>query len=85
MPVAAAKPKTEVLDVWLAVDEEGDYAVGHDRSSAGERYDEEIGTSELGRRFVHLRMGVPLPTPLEVTEDMLIDETATVVAAIDPA
>lgn len=59
---------TATCEVWLIVDEDGDYACGRDRDSAEEQYRDEIGT-EPGSclRVIRLMVDVPVPKPTEVS------------------
>lgn len=51
------------VEVWVVVDESGDYEVGKEQDQAQERYDDEIGSSGP-RRYVRVVLSVPTPAPV---------------------
>lgn len=55
-------------EVWLCVDQAGDYAVGVDAESARSAYAENIGALEdtEGHRMVKVIVTVPLPEVVEL-------------------
>ncbi len=56
------------IEVWVVIDEDGDYAVGKDRESAAESFESDIGfNNENGTRRVKLTVSVPLPEAIELT------------------
>ena len=56
------------VHVWVAIDEQGDYAVsGASAEEAMERYGEDIGTPTGPMRVVEVSLGVPLPVPVKVS------------------
>ncbi|MFO0823028.1 MAG: hypothetical protein U0792_07895 [Gemmataceae bacterium] len=66
------------VEVWVVVDEDGDYAVGKDSEAASEAFEADIGSSaERGLRRVKVTVKVPLPKPLEVVGTVVEEEPAT--------
>jgi hypothetical protein len=57
---------TTQVEVWVMVDQDGDYDVGTSEELARENYDGNIG-GDAARRLVKLLLTVPLPEPLVVT------------------
>lgn len=56
------------IEVWVVVDENGDYAVGKDRESAGEAFESDIGVdNDTSMRRVKITVKVPLPEVIELT------------------
>lgn len=53
------------LEVWLVVDEAGDYAVGEDESLAEDAFNENIGSAGA-RRKVKLNVKIALPEAIAV-------------------
>jgi hypothetical protein len=64
--------KFKTLEVWVAVDADGDYECGVDEDAATERFDENVGGTG-GRRLVKLTVKVPLPTVIELTGEVEAD------------
>ena len=58
---------TAQVEVWVVVDENGDYAVGADDDGAYDAYDETVGGTRLARRAVKVTLTVPLPETVELT------------------
>jgi hypothetical protein len=56
---------TAEIEVFVAVNEDGEYEVGIDENEAGERLDENQGGYQ--RRVFALKLTVPLPKPAEVS------------------
>lgn len=67
--------KTGTIELWVCVDENGDYAVGKDRDQSQENYAGEIGDDSAGRRYITVLLTVPLPNPIEVAGTVEISET----------
>jgi hypothetical protein len=61
-------------EVWVLVDEAGDYVCAKDAGDLADRYAEEIGADDMGLRYVKLTVRVPLPTPIEIVADVPADE-----------
>lgn len=60
------------LELWVPVDENGDYVVRKDRDDLADAYDEEIGDDNAsGRRAIKVVVNAPLPKPIEA---MNVDE-----------
>lgn len=58
---------TEV-EIWVVVDDDGNYAFGCDQDQAREAYEEDF--SGLCRRAVCVTLKVPTPKPIEVTGEV---------------
>jgi hypothetical protein len=52
------------VEVWVAVDENGDYAVGNDNDVCQERYAEDVGGGGLATRLVKVVLSIPRPQPV---------------------
>jgi phosphoenolpyruvate carboxylase len=61
-------------EVWVLVDESGDYVCAKQSDDLSQLYEDEMGEVELGRRYVKLTVRVPLPTPIEITADVPAEE-----------
>jgi hypothetical protein len=61
-------PKTCQVEVWVMVDDVGDYGVGRDDASAKEAYENDVQTiSDAGGfRLVKVRLAVPPPAAVEL-------------------
>jgi hypothetical protein len=57
--------KTAAVEVWVIVDENGDYAVGGNEDQCNESYDNDVNASGA-RRMVKVTLVVPLPIAMEV-------------------
>jgi hypothetical protein len=56
------------IEVWVLVDEDGDFVVAKDAADLAERYDDEIGSdSAAARRVVKVTLKVDLPSHVELT------------------
>ena len=56
------------IEVWVMVDENGDYGVGRDTDSMASDYVDNIGNDDTcSKRHIKLTIKVPKPKPLEVT------------------
>jgi hypothetical protein len=65
------------IEVWVIVDENGDYSTGHDQESAGTAYDDNIGSaSGTARRAIKVMLSVPLPVPVELTGTVPVEGDA---------
>lgn len=53
------------IEVWVIVDEDGEYAVATEQDAAEEAYDESVGGSDC-RRAIKITLKVPLPKPIEL-------------------
>lgn len=57
----------KTLEVWVLVDQDGDYEVGTVGSDAATRYDESVGADgERGMRMVKLLVTLRIPEVIEV-------------------
>lgn len=71
----------KTVEVWVKVDEDGDYDVGCDSSGAAERFTENVGDdAEKGTRLVKLMITLPLPVPFVATVDVPDTEGEPVVS-----
>jgi hypothetical protein len=61
-------------EVWVLVDESGDYVCAKDAGDLKDLYDSEIGAEETGLRYVKLAVRVPLPTPIEIVAEVPAEE-----------
>jgi hypothetical protein len=59
------------VDVWVVVDEDGNYVAHTDRDALEERYEDEVGrTSGGATRVLKLSVKVPLPKPVELSAEV---------------
>lgn len=56
----------KTIEVWVCVDEDGDYTVGEDQSVALDRYTENIN-GDGGRRFIKLSLTVAPPARIQLS------------------
>lgn len=61
--------KTATVEVWVLVDENGQYVASDDHDTLHERYDEIIGDDRdvTALRRVKVTLTIPLPAVLEVS------------------
>lgn len=63
------------IEIWVKIDEDGDYDVGRDRDTAEGRYEESVTEGyQGGVRLVKITLQVPLPKPLEVSGEVVVSE-----------
>ena len=62
----------KTVEVFVMVDEDGDYECGVDVDAATERFDDNVGGTG-GRRLVRLTVKVPLPTVISLTGEVEAD------------
>lgn len=63
------------IEVWVVIDEDGDYAAGTGREDAETAFEDSIGFSnEKATRRVRVTVKVPLPKPLEVVGTVVEDD-----------
>lgn len=56
------------IEVWVVVDESGDYRAGEDASTAAERFNDDIGNDgTTPTRLVCVKLKVPAPKPIELS------------------
>lgn len=62
------KCATTTVEVWIALDSAGDYAVGSDRAAAAEAYEANVQalTDAEGLRYVKATLELPLPEVIEL-------------------
>lgn len=71
------------IEVWVVIDEDGDYACDVERDDAETRFDENIGFSnEKATRRVKITVKVPLPKPIEVAGSVVVSEDAGELKAV---
>lgn len=58
------------VEVWVLVDDQGEYAIGVDEEQAIERYDEDFQGSASCRRAVKVTLTIPTPKPIEVKGEL---------------
>lgn len=68
------------VEVFVLIDEAGDYVVAKDRDDLKDKYEEEIGGDLIGSRVITMTMNVELPTPIVATIDVPIVKGALKVA-----
>ncbi len=71
------------VEVWVLVDDSGDYVASHDSDALKEAYEDkvqEIGEA-AGLRRVKLTVKVPLPKPIELVGTASETEEATLKVA----
>jgi hypothetical protein len=69
------------IEVWIAMNEAGDYEVGRDEDSAIERWDENCGG--IARRMVQLRVTMSPPDVPSVDVNVADDAGQTVTVKAD--
>lgn len=62
------------VEIWVVVDENGDYTIGQDQEEAANAYAENINGNGAQRQFC-LKLNVPEPQPVEL-EATLPEEPA---------
>jgi hypothetical protein len=56
-----------VVEIWVIVDEDGNYVAHTDKDALEERYEEEVGRSSgAATRVVRLTVNVPTPKAVEL-------------------
>lgn len=59
------------IEVWVLVDEGGDYQVGATADDVAERYQSEVGADDAtAKRLVKVVLKVPLPKPVELVGEV---------------
>lgn len=53
------------VEVWMLVDEDGQYVVGEDKGTCAERFAENYEFGEQSTRWVRVTINVPAPKPAE--------------------
>lgn len=67
------------IEVFILIDEDGDFVAHADESALGQMYREEVGGDPaLARRIIKLKLNVPLPKMIEVPTINVPEETLTV-------
>lgn len=59
--------QTTQIEVWVLIDQEGAYVVGKEAEGMQEKYDDEVGGTDIALRRVKVTLTVPLPKPIELT------------------
>jgi hypothetical protein len=70
LPNRAEKPKTANLDVWLMLDEYGNYVVSPNERALTDLWRDEIGTEPANRRTVRLTLVADLPYGAHMTSEL---------------
>ena len=73
---------TKTLEVFLAVDDDGDWYAGTDANEAVDRYNEAFGAKHL--RVVKLNVTLTLPEPTEVDVTIPDEAGKAVTAEVAP-
>lgn len=75
---------TAECEVWILVDENGDYVAHHDAGSLSDLYDEQIGCDRdtTGIRFVKLTVKVPTPEVIELAGEVTAKEEVGALVAV---
>ena len=69
--------------MWVLVDENGDYECGNDADGAAERYRDNVGEPDgtVSYRAVKLSVKVPLPTAIELSGEVTVEELPALLSA----
>ena len=70
--------KYALVEVWVAVDENGDYVAHHDPAELSQAYEDAVRpvAEAEGMRRVKLTVKVPLPEVIELTGEVAVEEDA---------
>jgi hypothetical protein len=63
------------LEVWVVVDENGDYVVANSQADAALRYAEDVNGDGAQRQF-RIVLNVPAPRPVELVADVPAESDA---------
>lgn len=64
-------PKFMEIEVWVKVNENEEYAVGHDADNCGDRYGEDCDDSPaIATRLICVTLKVPVPEVVEVRAEI---------------
>jgi len=56
------------VELWVVVDEAGNYSVGNDAEAAAEKYSDDIGDGDgTAKRLVKVILKLPTPKPITLT------------------
>jgi hypothetical protein len=55
------------IEVWVVVDQNGDFDCGADADNASERYGDSIGGDLAGSRVVKMTLQIEMPEPLTIS------------------
>lgn len=69
-----ADVSTITAEIFLMVDQDGDYIATHDEDSLSEVWDNYVGGSPSGLKTVKLNLTAPLPVSLEVSGEIAADQ-----------
>ena len=72
--------KTIDCEVWIIVNEDGEYVAHEDEEQAGERFTDDC-TQGIGTRRVKVTVRVPLPLPILATATVEEEEPVAVASA----
>jgi hypothetical protein len=70
LPNHAEKPKTASLDVWLMLDEYGNYVVSPSERALTDLWRDEIGTEPANLRTIRLTLVAELPHGAHMTSEL---------------
>jgi len=73
----------KTIEVWVLVDENGEYECGADTETAAERYRDNVGEPDgtVTYRAVKLTVKVPLPTTIELSGEVTVEELPALLSA----
>lgn len=72
------------VEVWVMVDEEGNYVATTSSDELSEAYDShEDSDANLGSRVIKITLKVPLPTPIEITATVLADSNLAACVVVE--
>jgi hypothetical protein len=75
-------PKFQDVEVFVMLDENGDYVVADNGDSLDEKYAEEHGETNLARRVVKLNLKIQLPEIVEVSATIPADAAGEVALTV---
>jgi hypothetical protein len=58
---------TATAEIWLMIDDDGDYVATHDVDRLTDEYTDNIGGSATNTRTIKLSLTVPLPYTVEIS------------------
>ncbi len=68
--------KTVEVEIWVLVDENGNYAANTVEDELDQRYAEEIGSTDVATRRIKVKLTVPLPAVVELSGVVPVDDSA---------
>ncbi len=66
----------KAIEVWVLIDDEGNYVASDDADALNEQYEEHVQevSNAAGTRRVKITVTVPLPTQIEVSGEVAVNE-----------